>query len=196
MVTDIDDPGICRTLLHRAGRGDTAAFAELYDRTSPAVFGMVRSILVDVGQSEDVTREVYLQVWRTASHYGSDHDDPSILLMTLARHHAVGRLRAGAPGQPLPAVSAAHIADLVDRWACAHQVAAMPVASREILALVYLRGQQLSEVAETLRIPETTVLSRLREALSALRQGNDGRSAGAPSRSGKTSRLRTRQATR
>ncbi len=192
MVTDIDDPRICRALLHRAGRGDTAAFAELYDRTSPGVFGMVHSILVDVGQSEDITREVYLQVWRTASHYGSDHDDPSTLLMTLARHHAVDRLRAATPGRPLHAVSAAHVADLVDRWACAHQLAAMPVASREILALIYFRGQQLSEVAETLRIPEAMVISRLREALSTLRREHRG----TPSRPGKTSRLRTRQAAR
>lgn len=173
-MTDIDGPNICRTLLRRAGRGDAAAFAELYDRTSPGVFGLVRSILTDVGLAEDITREVYLHIWRTASRYDPDRGDPSTLLMTMARRYALDRVRTspsrdGASGQPPPAV-------LVERWAGAHLSATAPVTSREVLVLIYFRGQTLGEVAEQLGITEATAISRLNDALSSLR-GPRGRLA-------------------
>lgn len=193
-MTDIDGPNICRTLLRRAGRGDAAAFAELYDRTSPGVFGLVRSILTDVGLAEDITREVYLHIWRTASHYDPDRGDPSTLLMTMARRYALDRVRTspsrdGASGQPPPAVSGEDVADLVERWAGAHLSAAAPVTSREVLVLIYFRGQTLGEVAEELGITEATAISRLNDALSSLRD----HSVSAPPQPRKTSRSRPRE---
>jgi RNA polymerase sigma-70 factor (ECF subfamily) len=43
----------------RVGQGDAVAFAELYDDTAPAVFGLVRSIVPDPAQAERTTLAVY-----------------------------------------------------------------------------------------------------------------------------------------
>jgi RNA polymerase sigma-70 factor (ECF subfamily) len=99
MVTDSDHPAICRTLLRRAGQGDTGAFAELYDRASKAVFGLVHSVLPDARLAEDITFEVYLHTWRTASRYDPRREDAFTLLMTTAFRHAINAIRNVGAGQ-------------------------------------------------------------------------------------------------
>ncbi|WP_414938251.1 sigma-70 family RNA polymerase sigma factor [Amycolatopsis sp. cmx-11-51] len=178
-MTDTDNPALCRRLLQRAGHGDTAAFAELYDRTSQSVFRLVRSILTEAGAAEDVTCEVYLHLWRTAPHYGPGDGDPFTLLMTTARRYALDQIDNtptgdGASEQLPRTVSSECVAGLVEQWACTHLLAAVPLESRETLVLVYVRGRTPSEVAEQIGIPEATVISRLHDAFSALRrQGCD-----------------------
>jgi RNA polymerase sigma-70 factor (ECF subfamily) len=54
-------------LLLRAASGDEPAFAELYDRLAPSVFGMARRIIRNAAQAEEVTQEVMVEVWRTAA---------------------------------------------------------------------------------------------------------------------------------
>ena len=53
-------------LLARAGTGDRAAFATLYERTSSHLFAVVLRICRDRGQAEDILQEVYVNVWRAA----------------------------------------------------------------------------------------------------------------------------------
>ncbi|WP_157183095.1 sigma-70 family RNA polymerase sigma factor [Sciscionella marina] len=198
MVTINDQSRLCQTLLARAGHGDTAAFAGLYDHTAPAVYGLIHSILPDVRQVEEVTCEVYLHVWQTASRYNPGRDDVSTLLMTVARRYALDRLRTAPPrddpsGQPPRAVPDEDLANLLRRLSGAQLVAALPVASREALVLIYFRGQTLSEVAELLGIPADTVLSRLNDALSRLRQHHRSHSVDAPTCAGKTHRPHQRE---
>jgi RNA polymerase sigma-70 factor (ECF subfamily) len=56
-------------LLSRAGQGDEAAFSRFYDLSAPRVFGLVRRVVRDAGQAEQVHGEVFVEVWRTASRY-------------------------------------------------------------------------------------------------------------------------------
>ena len=53
-------------LLARAGLGDRAAFATLYERTSPHLFAVVLRINRDRAQAKDILQEVYVNVWRAA----------------------------------------------------------------------------------------------------------------------------------
>src|SRR6478609_4313632 len=53
----------------RVANGDAEAFAELYDRTSARIHGMVLRVLRDPGYAEETTQEVFLQAWRTASNF-------------------------------------------------------------------------------------------------------------------------------
>ena len=69
---DVDDSTPTVTsedLLGRVAQGDRAAFAELYDRTAPRVFGLVRRLLRDHSQSEEVTQEIFLEIWQNATRY-------------------------------------------------------------------------------------------------------------------------------
>jgi RNA polymerase sigma-70 factor (ECF subfamily) len=54
-------------LLARAGLGDRAAFAQLYQRTSAHLFGVVLRIQRDRGTAEDLLQEVYVSVWKAAA---------------------------------------------------------------------------------------------------------------------------------
>lgn len=176
MLIDSETSEICQTLLQRAGRGDTAAFAELYDRTAPAVYGLIRSVLPDVEQAEDATFEVYVQAWRAASQYDPGRDDASSLLMAAARRYVLDRIRT-APS----------------RAGTSGLLAAVPVTSREVLVWVYFGGQSLVEVAELLGITEAAVISRLNDALASLRRSRGGHTADVPLRNGGTRLPRQRE---
>lgn len=55
--------------LMASSHGDTLAFARLYDSMAPRVFGLALRILKDVERSEEVTHEVFLEVWKTCSRF-------------------------------------------------------------------------------------------------------------------------------
>ncbi len=53
-------------LLRATARGDELAFASLYDKFSPILFGLLLRILHSRTEAEDVLQEVFLQVWQQA----------------------------------------------------------------------------------------------------------------------------------
>src|SRR6516164_6041203 len=81
-------------LLAKVARGDEAAFAGVYDRFGTVVYGLVRRIVRDPAQSEEVTQEVLLDVWRTASRFDPVEGSARSWLMTLAHRRAVDRVRS------------------------------------------------------------------------------------------------------
>src|SRR5262249_23849324 len=81
-------------LLAKVPRGDETAFAEVYDHFATAVYGLVRRVVQDPAQSEEVTQEVLLEVWRTASRFDPSEGSARSCLMTLAHRRAVDRVRS------------------------------------------------------------------------------------------------------
>ena len=60
------DPG---ALIGRVAKGDKRAFAELYDELAPTVYGIVQRVVRDPAQSEEITREVFVELWRHAARF-------------------------------------------------------------------------------------------------------------------------------
>lgn len=83
-------------LIALTAQGNQAALATLYDRTSPQVYGLILKILDNREAAEEVTLDVYTQVWRQAHTYDETRGSPEGWLMTLARTRAIDRYRAGA----------------------------------------------------------------------------------------------------
>jgi len=176
-------------LLGRAGIGDKAAFATLYERTSAHLFGVVLRINRDRAQAEDVLQEVYINIWRAASGFDAAQSQPLTWLTSIARNRAIDSLRrqqaqpqlqaspAGddededvyeqmtddAPG-PLELLSRA--SDARALGACMEQLGAQ---QRQSVALAFYDGLSHAEVAEQLRQPLGTVKSWVRRGLLTLK---------------------------
>jgi len=97
--------GRLERLLVRSGSGDTEAFAELYDRLAPRVFGMVTCLLRDDVASEAITCEAFIEAWRQAPTYDPSRASAAAWTLVIA-HRAAVRARRPSPrpvGQPAPA---------------------------------------------------------------------------------------------
>lgn len=168
-------------LLRQSARGDEQAFASLYDATSARVHGLVLRVIRDPSQAEEVTQEVFLQVWRTASRFDEDKGSPLAWLMTLAHRRAVDRVRAAEAvsrqdtsyhqnNHVVPHDSTAEEAEksMEGRRVRAALTELTPV-QREALELAYFGGYTHTEVAAMLDLPVGTAKTRIRDGLIRMR---------------------------
>lgn len=168
-------------LLARIAGGDREAFAELYDQVAPRIFGLIRRVLVDQAQSEEVTQEVFLEIWQTASRYAPTKGSALTWMLTMSHRRAVDRIRASQAGRDrdmkigmrdyereFDSVSeSVEISIENERVKAAMQN--LTELQREAITLAYYRGLSHSEVAEHLHIPIGTVKTRLRDGMIRLR---------------------------
>lgn len=168
-------------LLTRCGHGDEAAFARLYDLSSARVHGLVRRVLRDPAQSEEVTQEVYLEIWRLAPRFDPSRGSAVSWMLTIGHRRAVDRARA-AQAQSDRDVAYAHRSGQVAHDSTAEQVEARMDAQRvrtamaeltsnqrEAVSLAFFNGFTHQEVAATLDVPLGTAKSRIRDGLIRLR---------------------------
>lgn len=168
-------------LVQRVAMGDQDAFAALYDSVASPVHGVVRSVLRNRAQSEEVAQEVLVEVWRTAPRYRPDRGTPVNWILTLAHRRAVDRVRSVEA-----AAAREHKAALLDRLPdydhVTEQVEArlereqvrrclrtLTDVQKQAVTLAYYRGLTYRQVAETLALPLGTVKTRLRDGLVRLR---------------------------
>ncbi|MFI5695525.1 ECF RNA polymerase sigma factor SigK [Kribbella sp. NPDC051586] len=168
-------------LLVLTATGDTAAFSTLYDRVSPWVFGLVRRILRNPAQSEEVTQEVMIDVWRTATRYDADRGSAHSWILTIAHRRAVDRVRseqAAADRTDLAGARSAEVdfdqvSDTVTTRLEAEQVrrclGTLTELQRESIELAYYNGYTYPEVAHQLGAKLPTIKARMRDGLIRLR---------------------------
>ncbi|MFE6196336.1 sigma-70 family RNA polymerase sigma factor [Streptomyces sp. NPDC057838] len=168
-------------LVGRVALGDEDAFASVYDAVAGSVLGVVRAVLRDRAQSEEVAQEVLVEVWRTAPRYRPERGSALNWILTLAHRRAVDRVRS---------VEAAavrdHKAALLERTPefdeVTEQVEArlereqvrrclrtLTEVQRQAITLAYYRGLTYRQVAEALALPLGTAKTRLRDGLIRLR---------------------------
>jgi RNA polymerase sigma-70 factor (ECF subfamily) len=170
-----------QTLLGEASRGDESAFAALYDSVAPRVYGLVHRILRDVHQSEEVTQEVFLQLWATSNRFDPSRGSALSWVMTIAHRRAVDRVRSSEAERRRDLTDAERsIRTSFDQTAeAAHSsleatevrdaLATLSPTQRRALELAYLGGYTHREVSELLQIPLGTAKSRIRDGLIQLR---------------------------
>src|SRR6202161_311406 len=81
-------------LLVHVARGDQDAFEAVYDRLAGPAYGVIRRVLRDPAQSEEVTQEVLLEVWRTAARFDPAVGGAATWVMTIAHRRAIDRIRS------------------------------------------------------------------------------------------------------
>jgi RNA polymerase sigma-70 factor (ECF subfamily) len=92
-LVSADGPADIDVLITRVARGDAGAFESLYDELASAVFGLARRVVRDPARAEDVTQEVFLEVWRKASRYDRALGTPRTWVLTIAHRRAVDAVR-------------------------------------------------------------------------------------------------------
>lgn len=168
-------------LLRAVARGDEAAFARLYDLVAGRVFGLAKRILRDPAQAEEVTQEVLVEVWRTATRFDPSRGSATSWIFTIAHRRAVDRVRSEQASadrtQRLAAQSATTPYDNVVEAATSRieqqQVRrclkSLTDLQREALTLAYYGGYTYREVAQLLGAALPTVKTRMRDGLIRLR---------------------------
>jgi DNA-directed RNA polymerase specialized sigma24 family protein len=92
--------------LRRAASGDDKAFASLYDETNTMVYGLAMRMLANVEDAEEVTLDVYNQVWRIAKSFDAGRGTVTSWLMTLTRTRSLDKLRARRTAERVVAAAA------------------------------------------------------------------------------------------
>jgi RNA polymerase sigma-70 factor (ECF subfamily) len=168
--------------VERAAGGDADALAQLYDGTVSLVYGLALRILRDSGGAEEITEDVYMQVWRQAARYDAARGSVVRWLLTVTRSRAIDRLRAGATQRERSA-SLDEAADVLDtmpgpehaategqrRRLVRAALARLSAEQREAVELAYFRGMSHSEIARHVGVPLGTVKTRIRLGMDRLR---------------------------
>ncbi|MEV6713665.1 sigma-70 family RNA polymerase sigma factor [Lentzea sp. NPDC051208] len=168
-------------LLALVARGDEAAFERLYDVVSGSVFGLIRRVVRDQAQSEEVFQEVMLEVWRTATRFDPDRGSATTWILTLTHRRAVDRVRSAQaathredraarldPARPFDEVSEQVDVRLEQRQV-RRCLSFLTELQRESVLLAYYQGYSYPEVSSLLGIPLGTVKTRMRDGLIRLR---------------------------
>ena len=176
-----EKPATKETLLMQVAGGDQAAFGALYDEVSPRVFGLIRRLLVDHAQSEEVTQEVFLEIWQNASRYEPSKGGASTWILTMAHRRAVDRIRSSQSGRDRDVKIGIrdyvsdydNVADTVETTIEHERVkeamSQLTELQRQAVTLAYYGGYIHSEVAAMLSVPIGTVKTRLRDGMIRLR---------------------------
>jgi RNA polymerase sigma-70 factor (ECF subfamily) len=153
------------SLLRDVAGGDRTAFAELYDRTSARVMGLVTRLLRDRAQSEEVTQEVYLEIWQQAPRFDANRGSGMAWVLTMTHRRAVDRIRASQKSherdlrigirdieRDFDGVSEA-VEISVENERVKRAMSRLTPLQREAVILAYYGGYSHSEMAQILAIP-------------------------------------------
>src|ERR1700710_415240 len=174
-------PSSLNDLLGRVAEGNQGAFGELYDQTSGRVFGLVRRLLKDSAQSEEVTQEIFLEVWQNAKRYDPAKGSATTWILTMAHRRAVDRIRSsqstrdrdtkiGLRDMETEYDSVSESVEIrVEHERVGQALLRLTELQRQAVTLAYYGGYSHSEVAEMLKVPIGTVKTRLRDGMIRLR---------------------------
>jgi len=167
-------------LLAGLAAGDRDASAEFVRRFQRRAFGLARTIVDDSATAEDVAQQAFVRAWRYAGSYDARRGSVLTWLLAIVRNVAVDqlRLRRAEPMDPELLASKLQLVDLTaenerkavgERDELRRALAELPSPQRRALLLAAYFGRTAAEVAELEAIPLGTAKTRIRTAMTRLR---------------------------
>jgi len=168
------------TLVVAIARWNETALAEVYRRHGGTVHALARRVLGSDGRADDVTQDVFVELWRRPERYDPARGSLRGFLVTVAHGRAVDVLRsesarAGRERRTARETATAGYDVENEVWdlAMAEQlnlaISRLSGPERKAIELAYFSGHTYREVAALLGEPEGTVKSRIRAGLRRLR---------------------------
>ena len=168
-------------LMSQTARGDHQAFAELYDLTNRRVYGTVLRVLRSPEHAEEVTQEVYTELWQQAPRYCADKGSVITWMITVARRRAVDRVRSVssevARDERYAVAADPEIDEVWDRATQKQDIErvrrglrSLSNAQSEALTLAFYEDLTQSQIASGLNVPLGTVKTRTASAYKRLRK--------------------------
>ena len=148
------DATLARAIVER----DVDAFAEAYDRHGGVIYSFAVR-LAGAQHAEQVTRQVFLSLWRSPDGFATSDGSLRMLLLARAQERATELADEDPQG-----VGSAMGADEAGRDPLSH----LPAAERIAIALAYVGGLTYDQVATMVQRPKDTVAADIRTGLSRL----------------------------
>lgn len=177
-----EPPSTDHQLADRMSAGDESALAEIYDRYSALVYRVAFRTTNDRSAAEDVTQEVFVQVWKHVTRFDPQRGSFRAWVVTIAHRRGVDHVRRElSRGRALPpadrdtqpsAEEEAVVVMMAERVRAA--VDRLPEPQRDVVRLAYYEGHSLVQAATALGVPEGTAKSRMRLALVRLSSSLSG----------------------
>jgi RNA polymerase sigma-70 factor (ECF subfamily) len=179
-ITTLPDDALLRLI--SSGRAE--ALSELYDRYGRLIYSLALRIAGDGLIAEELTQEVFLQVWRNAAYYQVERGRVVTWMASITRYRSIDRLRrvrSRPPIQDLGEVSLDSLAEdsnpapeevvslMQQRRQVQEAVDHLPPDQKQVLLLAFYKGYSHSEIAESLGLPLGTVKTRIRLGMQKLR---------------------------
>ncbi len=175
-------------LMKKVKIGDSKALEALYNRFSPVLFTLVKKIIGDQETAEEVLIDIFVIIWRKSHLYDDRINNAYCWVMTLARNKSIDSVRrkagAGLPEDNyddafedlfiIPRLSP-EIDELDMKTAISikanieEALHKLTDAQQYVLYLAYYEGLTQNEIALKLKIPVQTVKSKVKIALTNLK---------------------------
>lgn len=157
-------------------RKDDEAFGYLYDHYAGALYNVIRQIVGDLDLSNDVLQEAFVNIWRRIDQYDESKGRLFTWMLNVARNAAIDKTRSkgfqqSSKIQPLMDGDGvyASVKPGVDDYGLKRVLAKLKDEQRLLIDLSYFQGYTHEQIAKALDIPLGTVKTRIRSALTQLR---------------------------
>ena len=160
-------------LIRKIAEGDMEAMESIYRMTREKVYAYALSMTRNIHDAEDVLQDCYLKIYRGASGYVSQ-GKPMAWVLTVARNLCLAKLNERKDkvdlteeewNDQLEAMPGLTTEERTVLKSCLSQLAE---DERQIVVLHAVAGYKHREIAEHLKLPISTVLSKYRRALAKL----------------------------
>ncbi|MEX2206321.1 MAG: sigma-70 family RNA polymerase sigma factor [Myxococcota bacterium] len=170
-------------LLSRVARGESEAFAPLYDLLAPRAYGLALRIAGDASAAQDAVQEAFLRVWLRARSFDPARGSAAAWLLGIVRNAVLDQLRSGGAHERAlrRAAEAAlascasertepHLEFAESRSALRDALARLPDSQRRMLEIAYFQDLSHAQIALREGVPLGTVKTRIRDGLIRLRR--------------------------
>ena len=170
-------------LLRRVARGESEAFAPLYDRLAPRAYGLALRMAGDASAAQDAVQEAFLRVWLRARSFDASRGSVCAWVLGIVRNAVLDQLRSGGAHEralrraadAIPVERAAEGAELAlessqTRSSLCAAMEQLPAAQRRMLEIAYFQDLTHDEIARREGVPLGTVKTRIRDGLIRLRR--------------------------